>query len=159
MDVFPKLSRAEALSWQRSQSNCETRMPQHGPLCQPPLRGQKQNHEARPSQAVLREPRSTRQPRCPLSVQARRGFGCRACLRGEVSTGGLLGGVLGTLPSEEKGPGRKGAVDLRVPCSWVTPQNCQGDLGVGPLEPQSSQAWGVAPWGGGRAGGEGALPS
>lgn len=46
-------------------------------------------------------------------------------------------------------------MDFRVPCHWVTPQNCKGALGVGPSEPQASQASGVATRGGGGAGGEG----
>lgn len=35
VNVFPRLSQPEALSWQESQSNCETEMPGQGPLCKP----------------------------------------------------------------------------------------------------------------------------
>lgn len=34
VNVFPKFSWSEALSWRESQSNCETKMPQQGPRCQ-----------------------------------------------------------------------------------------------------------------------------
>lgn len=56
VNVFPKFSWSEALSWQGSQSNCETKMPQQGLLCQPaPQMIKTETPKAPgPSQSVLR---------------------------------------------------------------------------------------------------------